>query len=153
MTTPPREHARLVHYGREQAFREMAELCDRLSRNDMSAAELAEKWGIDAPIVTPAVIAAAMYRKAGQATIAMRFKRPPGLNLHVWHEGDRSVGIPGDAADIFIYGWGQQTLEQCPELVDQARENLDLAFSNLFDARVHIYIEAEDKPYRYGERG
>lgn len=56
--------------------------------------------------------------------------------FHLWHNGDPSVGIWGESAEVELYCYDK-------EFETMAREVLVKAFTDLWDFRAHIATDAE----------
>lgn len=67
---------------------------------------------------------------------------PDTVVLHVWHDGDRSVGLPGDncTVSLDVSGYDQSDRH---EYVEQVRETLRESFSQVWDFRVKVMTDQE----------
>ncbi len=57
--------------------------------------------------------------------------------IDIWHDGDRSVGISGDRAEILMY---MPVKGEDEDYIAAVKECLGQAFTNLWDFKVHIDI-------------
>lgn len=65
------------------------------------------------------------------------------VTFHVWHDGDRSVGIDGDKATVTVDAGGFHAREDRAEFLANARAELARAFSSIWDTSAKVATEQE----------
>lgn len=66
------------------------------------------------------------------------------MKFHVWHEGDGSVGLPGEQATVEV-DVESYADEVRGDYLEQVRDMLRAGFSGLWDTRAQVMTEAEVK--------
>jgi hypothetical protein len=65
------------------------------------------------------------------------------MKIHIWHDGDRSVGIPWDELVINWPGMDQGLRRNASDLREQLRRELIEFWSNAFDFPAHVRFDDE----------
>lgn len=66
------------------------------------------------------------------------------MRFHVWHDGDGSVGLPGEQAtvEIDVESYAEEVRG---DYIEQVRDMLRAGFSKLWDARTQVMTDDEVK--------
>lgn len=66
------------------------------------------------------------------------------MKFHVWHEGDGSVGLPGEQATVVV-DVESYADEVRGDYIEQVRDMLRAGFSGLWDTRAQVMTDKEVK--------
>lgn len=66
------------------------------------------------------------------------------MKFHVWHEGDGSVGLPGEQAtvEVDVESYAEEVRG---DYIEQVRDMLRAGFSGLWDTRALVMTDEEVK--------